>query len=374
VAVITPIHYSAQQAPDRHGLLGWLYANRQRLAARGAEVLSEPSPNPASRWARKARRDRERFVGRRLNELCVAVAARAPELFVDDIAWAKVALDARGADVDRLLECLVVLRSIIAGELTQTEYGAVGRVLDATVRAFDTLPTHLPSAIEPANEHAGLARAYLDEVCAHDVRRASALVLDAAQRGIPIHALYIDVLQVAQRELGRLWHTNRIGATEEEYGTAVTRHVMGLLRPRAGVPERLPRAGRTLVAMAVAGDPHELGPRMVADFFERAGWDSCFLGPHASTDWLLDAIVRRRADVVAISTALTRHVPTLAKSVAAIRGRAETAGVVVLVGGQPFNAAPDLWSAVGADGTASSAGDAVTIADCLVARRRADDA
>jgi len=331
-------------------------------------VFDDASTVPTSQWAIKARRDRERFVARRIDELCVAVASRAPALFVEDIAWAKVALAARGIDVDLFLKCLLALHRIVADGFANTESE---RVLNAAVRAYDNLPVQLPIAVPPSNAYAGLVRAYLAELFARDMGRASRLILDAAHRGVPVTALYHDVLGVAQRELGRLWQSNHIKASDEAFGTAVSRHVMGLLR---GDPPPRAREGRTLLALAAAGDPHELGPQMVADVFERAGWNAFFLGPHPSTGWVLDAIVRRRADVVAISTALTRHVPTVTMFVAAIRKRRETAGVVVMVGGRPFNLVPDLWSTVGADGTAPSAQAAVDAAEALVARRCSDDA
>ena len=109
---------------------------------------------------------------------------------------------------------------------------------------------------------------------------------------------------------------------------------------------------------------------MVADFFELAGWETFVLAPHAPDDWLLDAVVRRRADLVAISTSLARYVPAVARSVAALRARSETADVTVMVGGAPFSLAPNLWLEVGAEGTAESASAAVKIANGLLASRR----
>ncbi|HEY5309978.1 MAG TPA: cobalamin B12-binding domain-containing protein, partial [Casimicrobiaceae bacterium] len=53
--------------------------------------------------------------------------------------------------------------------------------------------------------------------------------------------------------------------------------------------------------MRVSGDLHELGARMVADFFEMEGWDSYYTGANTPTGGVVQAIVERRPDVLAIS-------------------------------------------------------------------------
>jgi methanogenic corrinoid protein MtbC1 len=341
------------------GLIGWLRANRQRLAAR---ILTEL---PALRL------EREEAVVRRLDTLGVAVGAHAPELFVSAVGWDKVRLVACGGAPHALARQLEVLRHVLERELPPARFAMVGEILDHATRALDGLPSEPPSELDPANPYAPLCRDYLDALFAGDWRRAGRLVIDAGDRGVPIEALYLDVLQVAQREVGRLWQLDRISVAEEHYATAVTRQVLALLQPRIFTPRGTgrPRIGHTLIAAAVAGEVHELAARMVADFFDLAGWDTFFLGASTPLESLIELMVRRRADAVALSASLIPRVPTVAAFVRAIRGRAELAGAIILVGGHPFEIAPRLWQTVGADGSARSAAEAVTVGARLVASR-----
>ena len=68
---------------------------------------------------------------------------------------------------------------------------------------------------------------------------------------------------------------NLLSVAQEHYCTAATQLVMSQLYPRIFSTER---RGRTLVAARVADDLHEIGLRMVADFFEMEGWDTFYVG------------------------------------------------------------------------------------------------
>jgi methanogenic corrinoid protein MtbC1 len=69
--------------------------------------------------------------------------------------------------------------------------------------------------------------------------------------------------------------------------------------------------------------------------------------------------------VVALSATMTFHVRALADLIAAIRASRVGDRVKVMVGGYPFNAAPELWRRVGADGWARDAVEAVAVAGRL---------
>lgn len=126
------------------------------------------------------------------------------------------------------------------------------------------------------------------------------------------------------------------------------------------------KTGRTLVATCVAGDLHEIGVRMVADFFEMEGWDTFYAGANTPHISVIEAIIERNADVLAISATITYHVREVQALITAVRNHPECARVKILVGGHPFILAPDLWRQVGADGTASDAQAALALAAQLL--------
>jgi methanogenic corrinoid protein MtbC1 len=127
-----------------------------------------------------------------------------------------------------------------------------------------------------------------------------------------------------------------------------------------------PRIGRRLVAACVGGDLHEIGVRMVADFFEMAGWDTYYLGANTPVEGIVESVLGRRPHAVAISATMTYHVPAVSDVVRAVRERSAGATPRIIVGGYPFRVDPELWQSVGADGYAPDASEAVALAKRLV--------
>ena len=215
--------------------------------------------------------------------------------------------------------------------------------------------------------HAALAGAWLAALLDGDRHRASRMILDAVSSGAQVAAIYQHVFQPALYEIGRLWQMNAISVAQEHYSTAATQLVMSQLYPQICASEK---GAGTLVATCVAGDLHEIGLRMVADVFEMDGWHTYYLGANMPPHDVVGVVVQRRADVLAISATMApdlRHVRELIRQV---RAHPVCHDVFILVGGHPFHATPDLWRAVGADGSAPTAQQATVLARRLRADGR----
>lgn len=295
--------------------------------------------------------------------LAEALAFESRALFADYVGWLKVVLRQRKVRDEDLVfhfECAVrVLREQLPAEAAAP---AVAFVDDA-VRALPAMPEHLPSVMPGDGPLSALARRFLDALLKSERQAASKLVLDAVSSGVSARQIYLEVFQPVQLEVGRLWQMNLISVAREHYCTAATQLVMSQLYPQFfGAAS----TGRNVVVACVAGDLHELGARMVADFFELDGWQTFYTGastPHAS---VIDAVLERKAGVLAISATITYHLHEVKALIAAVRGDPRCAGVKIIVGGYPFNCAPDLWRQVGADAGAADAQAAVSAAARLV--------
>jgi methanogenic corrinoid protein MtbC1 len=139
---------------------------------------------------------------------------------------------------------------------------------------------------------------------------------------------------------------------------------MSQLYPRIFSSERL---DRRMVATCVGGELHEIGVRMVADFFEMEGWDTYYLGANTPTTSILQALDDRNADILAISATMTFHVSQVRQLIDAVRASDSGRDIGILVGGYPFNHSANLWRRVGADGFATHAQEAVQRANELLA-------
>lgn len=198
---------------------------------------------------------------------------------------------------------------------------------------------------------------YLKSLLQADRINASKVVHDLIERGSDVKDIYISIFQASQHEIGRLWQNNQINVAQEHYCTAATQVIMSQLYPYVF---KTPKTGHRMVAACVNGELHELGIRMVADFFEMEGWDTYYLGANTPVKSLLESLSQFQAEVLCISATINFNVNALYELISAVRQSADTSKIKVLAGGRPFNVAPDLWWKMGADGYAGDARDAIS--------------
>ncbi|WP_246337780.1 cobalamin-dependent protein [Azospirillum oleiclasticum] len=291
--------------------------------------------------------------------LAEAVAADSPRLFSEYAAWVKVLFAGLKIPASDLRDSLEILREVVAERVGGPVADVAARCIAAALDGLPHVPDEPVAHLDPAAPHGWLAQRYLDALLAGDRRTATTLVLEAVEAGLPVRDAYLHVFQPTLREVGRLWQLGRISVAHEHFVTAATQATMSMLYPRIFAAER---HGLALVATCVSGEMHEIGIRMVADFFEMAGWDTYYLGANAPAAAVVRAVRERNAAVLAVSATITAHVGAVAELIRQVREGLGDRRVHVIVGGYPFNIDPDLWRSVGADGSAAGAEDAVTLA------------
>lgn len=337
-----------------------LDAQRDTLAAAMTDLHYQLQPELAVRYGEAGRAKCLQDAYYHLSYLADSIAAGSPSLFADYVAWAKVMLASRGIPAADLAVNLDVLRDVLRQHLLADVALLAAGYVEAGLERLPRLPAEAPSALREGEPLAGLAQRYTGALLAGERHVASRLVLEAvAEQGVSVRDIYLHVFQPAQHEVGRLWQMNRLSVAQEHYCTAATQLIMSQLYPYLFSAER---NGRTLVAACVSGDLHEIGVRMVSDFFEMEGWDTFYLGASMPTPSLLQTLAQRRADVLAVSATLTSHVRAVAELIRAVRGSEAGEQVKIMVGGYPFNVAPELWQLVGADASARNAEDAIATA------------
>jgi len=210
----------------------------------------------------------------------------------------------------------------------------------------------------------GLAKRYLDFLLRGERQAALDLVQDAIRSGTGIREIWLRVFQGSQYEIGRLWQSNKISVAQEHYCTAATQMIMSQLYSHVFSG---PRHRRVLVTACAPGELHELGMRMVADFFEMDGWDTYHLGANMPVAALVAYVAQRRPDLLGLSATMTFHLEGVTAMIRALRASQETCGVRIMVGGHSFSRELDLWRDIGADGYARDAESALVAAGHLPA-------
>ena len=296
-----------------------------------------------------------------LQTLDAALELDASELLADQLRWQEARLP-------------VVAPQLTHAEVLAAIWSALGRHAGPEVRdeAERQLRTALAAAEdEPSKVDPPLpprAQAYLDHVLRGERDAAVDIVLDEVARGTDARDILLDLLQPVQIEIGRLWEQGRASVAHEHLCTAVTQLCMSMLWPRLN--EGAHDHDRTVVATSVGGEAHEIGVRIVADLLKRDGWRTFYLGASVPASDVVSMLLEQRADVLAVSATMPGNVPAVRRLIDAVRDDPRCADVKVVVGGRPFLVAPRLAKAVGADGLAPDAAEAVGLCNALVAQTR----
>ena len=309
--------------------------------------------------------------------LADAVGTESQELFFSYIKWVKDLFSSIGVSNESFRQSLIAIREAMVDispekdELTggsgKNQWESADSLLKRGIEAFDSLANVNHSYISLEAPLGELAGNYLDALLSRERDKAMRFILDAVEKGTDVREIYEQVFQVTQWEIGRLWQENEVNVAQEHYCTAVTQLVMSRLYPYIFSHEK---NGLVFVGTSVGDELHELGIRMIADFFELDGWDTYFLGANTPLESIIETAVQEKAHVVGVSVTITYHISEVKGIIEAVRSRPELAHTKVLVGGYPFNLDPELWKKVGADGSAKSAHGAIEKARFLLNKRK----
>jgi len=219
----------------------------------------------------------------------------------------------------------------------------------------------------PATELSGDARRYLELVRGNRTEQAFALVTASLAGGGTLSKVYLEVLEPALKETGRLWERGELQVGEEHAISLATQRIMSRM---SVAPPRRHRAASapSCLVMAVSGEHHVIGPTMVGDLLRADGWNVLFPGGNLSVRHALELLTRSAPQLVALSATTAENVAGADDLISAIRGHARGRTPRILVGGQAFGGRPRLWQEIGADATAADAADAVRVSNRLVNR------
>jgi methanogenic corrinoid protein MtbC1 len=199
-----------------------------------------------------------------------------------------------------------------------------------------------PLALDPHQ----LQQEYLNHLLAPDGRAARDLVDRALGGGVSAETLYLKVIAPAMYEIGRLWETAQISVAQEHLSTQITQAAIASLGIYLHGGEPI-GAGRVAIVASSPGELHALGTQIVADFLETQGWQVLNLGADIPAAELAELARRRRAAVVALSTALPGHLLLVTRTFQLLR--ALDPRPFIVAGGRAYAGDARRALAVGAD-------------------------
>ena len=304
-----------------------------------------------------------RDAGYHLPFLIEAVLADDPTIFRDYVAWVKLlfrGLKFPDSVMISTLECTdAVLHTETPSDLAELFSRFIREGLDQM-----NMPVESGQSYIDENTPIGkIAKQYISYLLNGDRNSASHLILSEIENGTPIKDIYLEVFQKSQYEVGRLWLSNQISVAKEHFCSAATQVIMSQLYPYLFTTDRI---GHKLVTACIGGELHEIGIRMVTDFFEMEGWDTYYLGANTPGSIILKAIDEYEAKVVGLSIAMPYHRSILKNVVHEIKSSDSGKNTIVLIGGNAINGKGTSWEWFGADGYAPNAKTAVETANKLI--------
>ena len=230
---------------------------------------------------------------------------------------------------------------------------------DARLRVQEPQETTLPPSSAAAR--------YLDLIRQGGMEDASELIEGLSRGTMGIRRTYLEVLEPALKEVGRLWAHGELSVGEEHIISEATERIMSRIFSLEEAPREEP-GEMSCCVLAVSSEQHLIGPRMVSDFLHMDGWRVRFLGGNLGTRHLLEAIAARPVNLIAVSVTTSANITEAADLIATIREKDFLSSTRIITGGHAFQLRPDLWAELGADGTGRDAESAVITADKLVRR------
>lgn len=167
----------------------------------------------------------------------------------------------------------------------------------------------------PDGAASALRTRYLAAQLKGDRREALRLISDEAG-GLGSGEIQLEVIQEAQREIGRLWEENRITIAQEHMATAISQLALAQVYRDA---KSEPSNGKLVLVACVQGEQHAFPAQLVADRLELSGFNVRFLGADVPTSGLLEMIEKLEPDLLALSCSMVFHVPSLRDAVKRVR-------------------------------------------------------
>ena len=211
---------------------------------------------------------------------------------------------------------------------------------------------------------------FAELVLHEDDRAVRDCVIALRDRGVPIEAIFLDLLSPVARHLGEMWERDLCTFTEVTVGLG---RLQKVLRENSAAFGQFNHAGRSeqgrrILLMPCPGEQHTFGLSLVAELFHRAGWDvvTCFLATDAAAvmvrkDWY---------DVVGFSLGSEAGVPRLRAAMALVRQVSQNPHVSIIAGGPIFLLHPEYGEQIQADAIITEGAQAPSQAEQLVAASR----
>lgn len=302
-----------------------------------------------------------------LNYLAQAIIIDEKNIFSNYYKWLYSVLKERGMKSDILKTHLLAIKKVLNKELNKElkkeDLNIIDEFLTAAELSLKNPKNYHQSFIREDNILQQEAEQYLSFLIDMERDTAVKFILKLVEKGVNIEDIYLKIFQPVQYEIGRLWQLNKISIAQEHYATSVTQLAISQLYPKIFTSFQ---KGKKALTTCIGSELHELGIRMVADLLELNGWDTIHLGSNTPVEEILNILVEKGIDLLALSVTLADQLDETRALIKKIEENENLSELKIMVGGRLFMQNENLWQKIGADGFAINAKEAVKVADSLL--------
>ena len=285
------------------------------------------------------------------------------QLLVKTLPWVYRVYGARGVSMDYVPVELRAWRRAITEQIPDSAAAPLLAVYDWMLDHHNDIieAANRPeeSAAGPAQDGSVLA-AFVESLVTGDSTWTDAVTRDYMAAPQDLERFYLEMLDPAMREIGRLWEQARITTAQEHMASSLVIRMMSKAFAKIESPTH-PR--KRCVVSASPNEHHQIGAWMISDLLEVRGWHTRFLGADTPSEALLATLDDFRPTVLALSVTMSFNLRNTAELIARIRQYAGAWTPRIMVGGRVFQDTPGLAASIGADGEARDAAGACLLAE-----------
>jgi len=127
------------------------------------------------------------------------------------------------------------------------------------------------------------------------------------------------------------------------------------------------KIGKVVIG-TVYGDIHNIGKAIVSTLLMASGFEVFDLGTNIKPERFIEEVTKQKAEILAMSALMTTTAPEQKATIELLKEKGLRESVIVMVGGSAINDA--FAEAIGADGYAPTAPEAVELAKTLLTKQK----
>ena len=115
---------------------------------------------------------------------------------------------------------------------------------------------------------------FLQSLLAGNRHVSSQIIGNLTVTGLPVEDIYEKIIKESLYNIGELWESGKISVATEHLASAIVESVLNEMY--SGIISKT-RNNKTIIVASVENEAHQIGIKMVADIFEKHGWNALSL-------------------------------------------------------------------------------------------------